>query len=211
MAATYRLSMGRRIVNALVRAALWAGIAPTRYALLTVPGRRSGRPLSTPVIVLRRGGERWLVAPYGERAWVRNARAAGQVTLSRGRRRLSVPIEEVGPEEAGPVLKNYLRQTPITRPFFEVTPDAPLAAFAREAPRHPVFRLGSPTRASDDPHESRRASLRRTLLEAATRRARRAETSGALTAGSFASALAFDLAILIGIVVPWSRRLALGV
>jgi deazaflavin-dependent oxidoreductase (nitroreductase family) len=144
MAAAYRLSLGRRLVNALVRAALWVGVAPKRFALLTVPGRRSGTPYSTPVIVLRRGADRWLVAPYGERAWVKNARAAGQVTLSRGRRRVTVPVEEVGAEEAGPVLKDYLARTPITRPFFEVTPDSPLADFVDEAPRHPVFRLGSP-------------------------------------------------------------------
>ena len=144
MATTYRLGLGRRILNALVRGALWAGIAPPRFALLTVPGRRSGKPHSTPVIVLRRGADRWLVAPYGERAWVKNARAAGQVTLSRGRRRVTVPAEEVGAEEAGPVLKDYLLQTPITRPFFDVAPEAPLADFVREAPRHPVFRLGSP-------------------------------------------------------------------
>jgi deazaflavin-dependent oxidoreductase (nitroreductase family) len=149
MAATYRLSVGRRAINALMRAALWAGLAPPRFALLTVPGRRSGKQHSTPIIMLRRGGARWLVAPYGERAWVKNARAAGQVTLSRGRRRVTVPVEEVGAEEAGPVLKGYLVQTPITRPFFDVAPDSPLADFVREAPRHPVFRLGRPAKASE--------------------------------------------------------------
>ena len=149
MAAPYRLGLGRRILNTLVRGALWAGIAPTRFALLTVPGRRSGKPHSTPVIVLRRGADRWLVAPYGERAWVKNARAAGRVTLSRGRRRVTVPVQEVGAEEAGPVLKDYLGQTPITRPFFDVAPEAPLADFVREAPRHPVFRLGRPIKAVD--------------------------------------------------------------
>jgi deazaflavin-dependent oxidoreductase (nitroreductase family) len=149
MAAAYRLGLGRRLVNLLVRGALRAGIAPTRFALLTVPGRRSGTPRSTPVIVLRRGARRWLVAPYGERAWVRNARAAGRVTLSRGRRRVTVPVEEVGAEEAGPVLQAYLARTPITRPFFSVAPESPLADFVHEAPRHPVFRLGSPVRASD--------------------------------------------------------------
>jgi deazaflavin-dependent oxidoreductase (nitroreductase family) len=148
MAATYRLGLGRRLLNLVVRGALRAGIAPPRYALLTVPGRRSGIPHSTPVIVLRRGADRWLVAPYGERQWVRNARAAGRVTLSRGRRRVTVPVEEVGAEEAGPVLREYVAQTPITRPFFAAPPDTPLADFVREAPRHPVFRLGRPTRAA---------------------------------------------------------------
>ena len=148
MATTDRPGPGRRLLNALVRAAIWAGMAPRRFALLTVPGRHSGTRHSTPVIVLKGGGHRWLVAPYGERAWVKNARAAGQVTLSRGRRRLTAPVEEVGAEEAGPVLQAYLAQTPITRPFFAVAPDAPLADFVRAAPRHPVFRLGSPAKRS---------------------------------------------------------------
>ena len=142
MAETYRLTLPRRLANAAMRAALWAGVAPKRYVLLTVRGRKSGSEFSTPVILLDRPDGRWLIAPYGERAWVKNARAAGQVTLSRGRRRVTVPIAEVGAEEAAPVLKDYLAHTPITRPFFDVTPDAPLADFAREAPRHPVFRLG---------------------------------------------------------------------
>ena len=141
MAATYRLDLPRRVANAAMRAALWAGIAPRRYALLTVRGRRSGRSHSTPVIVLARPNGRWLVSPYGERAWVRNARAAGRVTLSRGRRRETVAVREAGADEAAPVLKEYVATTPITRPFFNVAPDAPLADFAREAPRHPVFRI----------------------------------------------------------------------
>src|SRR5437763_7112480 len=148
MAAPYRVSIGRRIANAHMRAALWADIAPSRFVLLTVPARRSGKSHPTPVIVLRRAGGRWPVAPYGERAWVKNARAAGLLTLSRGRRRVTMPVEQVRAEEAGPVLKDYLAQTPITRPFFDVAPDAPREDFVREAPRHPVCRLGTPTPAS---------------------------------------------------------------
>jgi hypothetical protein len=34
-----------------------------------------------------------------------------------------------------------LRRNAITRPFFEVGPDAGPEAFEREATRHPVFRL----------------------------------------------------------------------
>jgi hypothetical protein len=49
----------------------------------TVEGRTSGRHFSTPVTLVVDGEERWLVAPYGERNWVKNARAAGSVELSR--------------------------------------------------------------------------------------------------------------------------------
>jgi hypothetical protein len=54
-----------------------------------------------------------IVAPYGEVGWVRNARAAGQVTLRRGRRSEAVSIIEVSPENAAPVLKKYLVQVPV--------------------------------------------------------------------------------------------------
>jgi hypothetical protein len=64
------------------------------------------------------------------------------VTLHRAHRKETVTVEEVGALQAASVLKQYLSETPITRSFFTVTPEAPLADFVREAPRHPVFRLG---------------------------------------------------------------------
>ena len=141
MAATYRLSLWRRVVNALVMALLRWGLGPHHTYLLTVRGRKSGRLYSTPVTLVEQRGQRWLVAPYGEVAWVRNARATRQVTLSRGAQSKTVAIVELRPEEAAPILKQYLTQVPITRPFFDVTPESPLDAFATEAPRHPVFFL----------------------------------------------------------------------
>jgi deazaflavin-dependent oxidoreductase (nitroreductase family) len=143
MASTYRLSPGRRAANRLVRLLLKLGLMPGPTYLLTVPGRRTGRPLSTPVTLVEEGAERWLVAPYGDVAWVRNVRAAGQVTLSRGRRVESVSIRELSPADAAPVLQRYVSRVPITRPYFDASPDSPLAAFEAEAPRHPVFALGS--------------------------------------------------------------------
>jgi deazaflavin-dependent oxidoreductase (nitroreductase family) len=141
MAATYRLSLWRRLLNGLVRAFLRVGVGPRHTYLMTVRGRRSGTLYSTPATLVEAGGQRWLVAPYGEVSWVRNARAAGQVTLSRGRHAETVAIVELGPEEAAPVLKQYVTEVPITRPFFGATPDAPLEAFVAEAHRHPVFRV----------------------------------------------------------------------
>jgi deazaflavin-dependent oxidoreductase (nitroreductase family) len=141
MAATYRLSRWRRLLNAVVRGLLRVGLGPRHTYLLMVHGRRSGTPYSTPVTLVEEGRHRWLVAPYGEVSWVRNARAAGQVTLSRGRHTESVAIAERGPDEAAPVLKRYVTELPITRPFFDGRPDSPLEAFVAEAHRHPVFRI----------------------------------------------------------------------
>ena len=137
----YRKSLWRRGLNALVRPLARAGLTGPRTHLLTVPGRSSGKLWSTPVSIVRVGEERWLVAPYGDRNWVRNARAAGWVELRRGRRREQLRVEELAPEQAASVLLEYYRQGRVTRPFFGVHLDSPEEAWIAEAPRHPVFRL----------------------------------------------------------------------
>jgi deazaflavin-dependent oxidoreductase (nitroreductase family) len=149
VAASYRLSPVRRAVNALVRGLLGLGLGPPRTYLLTVPGRRSGRLRSTPVTLVEGDGQRWLVAPYGTVDWVRNARTAGRVTLSRGRRSETVLVSELDSRESAPVLRQYAREVPITRPFFDAAPDGALEAFAAEAARHPVFRIMSGSAASE--------------------------------------------------------------
>ena len=98
----------RRLINGLEWTRIRLGIAPRQRFLLTVNGRRTGRPHTTPISVVQHGSERWLVAPYGEVSWVQNARAAGRVTLERGRRREECEIAEVSPTEAGPLLLEYV-------------------------------------------------------------------------------------------------------
>ena len=146
MAATYRLGIARRLANTLITALLRIGIAPPRTYLLTVSGRKTGRPLTTPVTLVEADGRRWLVGPYGEVGWVRNVRAAGRVTLSRGSRSERLTATPLGPGDSADVLRRYIREVPITRPFFDVRPDSPREAFVAEAPRHPVFLLGADPR-----------------------------------------------------------------
>jgi deazaflavin-dependent oxidoreductase (nitroreductase family) len=112
--------------------------------LLTVPGLRTGELRTTPVYLMEIEGERWLVAPYGAVGWVRNLRAAGRATLERGGRSEEVGAVEAGPEEAAPVLRRYIADVPLTRPYVDVSADSPRAAIAAEASRHPVFRLVPP-------------------------------------------------------------------
>lgn len=140
----YRLSPGRRLVNLVVRPLARLGLTGPRTHLLTVPGRKTGRLWSTPVSIVREGEERFLVAPYGDRNWVRNARAAGWVELRRGRRRERLAVEELTPAEAVPVLRRYYRLGRVTRPFFDVTLESSDDEWLAEAPRHPVFRLRVP-------------------------------------------------------------------
>jgi deazaflavin-dependent oxidoreductase (nitroreductase family) len=143
MAKTYNLNFGRKLANALAAASIRFGLGDKRFYQLTVRGRKSGRPISTPVIVQSFGGKRWIVSPYGQRSWTKNARASGQVSLRRGGKSEAATLVEVDAATAAPVLKDYLRTTPITKGYFDVTPDSSLDAFAAEAPRHPVFLVDS--------------------------------------------------------------------
>jgi hypothetical protein len=86
-------------------------------------------------------GQRWLVAGYGPASWAANARAAGEVTLSRGGRSQRFAVEETAPTAAVPVLRRYITEIRVTRPYFDVSPSSTDEEVAAELPRHPVFRL----------------------------------------------------------------------
>ena len=116
------------------------GVIPRSYVLTTV-GRRSGKERRNPVTIVEVDGRRWLVAPYGVVPWVLNARASGEVRLTRRFTTTRFTVREVGPQEAGPVLKEYVTVASVPRPYFVATVDDPADAFAREAARHPVMEL----------------------------------------------------------------------
>jgi deazaflavin-dependent oxidoreductase (nitroreductase family) len=141
MAKTYRLSPATRLINALFRLLTRLGLGASYRHILTVPGRKSGRLYSTPVDVIEVGGDRWLVAGYGSASWVRNARAAGEVTLSRGRHTNKFKVEEPDVEAALPVLRRYIAEIRVTRPYFNANPNSPDDAIAGELEMHAVFRL----------------------------------------------------------------------
>ena len=67
MARTYRLSPGTRAVNWVFAAMTTAGVGASCRHILTVRGRTTGRPHSTPVDVIDAAGHRWLVAGCGPR------------------------------------------------------------------------------------------------------------------------------------------------
>ena len=143
MASALRLTFADRLNDALLTALLRAGVKIGTMSLLTVRGRKSGRPRTVPVLLVEQGGQRWLVAPYGVVQWVRNIRAAGTATLTCGRRSEAIAVSELPAREAAPVLKQYLavQHAADVRSYFEATKDAPLDAFEREAACHPVFKV----------------------------------------------------------------------
>jgi deazaflavin-dependent oxidoreductase (nitroreductase family) len=132
-----------RLNDAMITMLLRAGIKLGTASLLTVRGRKSGQPHTVPVLLVEQDGQRWLVAPYGVVQWVRNIRAAGTATLTRGRRSETISVTELSVREAAPILKRYLavQHAADVRSFFEATKDSPLEEFEREAARHPVFKI----------------------------------------------------------------------
>ena len=141
MAQQYQVNSMVRFTNRImIRLNHWGIAAPNSY-VLTVRGRKTGKAYAAPVLLVEENGQRWLVAPYGEVSWVRNARATGEVTLSRKGRSETLKIHEANPQESAPILKHYINREKIVQPYFDISPDASLEALAAEAPRHPVFQL----------------------------------------------------------------------
>lgn len=137
MAKSYRVGPAARMVNRITSALVRRGRGPKLAHVLTVPGRRSRILRSNPV----EGGRRSLVAPYGETNWVRNVRAAGTATLSRGGRDERVRLIELPPREGVPVLRMYLRRVAFARRYVDVTPESSDEELLAVARTRPVFRI----------------------------------------------------------------------
>ena len=156
----FRMRRIDRLNDALFLGLARLGVGPAWS--LTTRGRRTGQLRKTPVIAISKGGRLWLVAPYGEVAWVHNARAAGLVHLSRGRTRGTYRVRQVSAEEAGPVLQQYVQIASATRGYFAASVDAPVADFAAEANQHPVLSSRSSTPVSAHRHDTTPDSCRAT-------------------------------------------------
>ena len=80
--------------------------------VLTVPGRTTGRPRSTPITPMYIDGKRYVVNSYPGADWVSNVRAAEQATLTQGRRSERVRMTELPQDAARPVLREFPAQVP---------------------------------------------------------------------------------------------------
>jgi hypothetical protein len=118
------------------------GVAPNYLVTLEVRGRRSGRMISLPLVMVVIEGARYLVSMLGVDAdWAQNVKAAdGNVTLRHGGRE-EVRLEVVPADRRAPVLKAYLKRAPGARPHIPVDKDAPLSEFERVTAQFPVFQV----------------------------------------------------------------------
>jgi deazaflavin-dependent oxidoreductase (nitroreductase family) len=140
MAKKFQYTFVFKAGNALTRTLLSLGIPFNGAALITVPGRKTGRPHSTPITMVEFEGQRYVQSPFGNVDWVRNLRAAGTATLSWGSRHETVAATELTPEQAAPVIKSMLGHAPkMIRDYFDVTPESSLEEIIHDAPNHAVF------------------------------------------------------------------------
>ncbi|GAB4926683.1 nitroreductase family deazaflavin-dependent oxidoreductase [Mycobacterium avium] len=100
-------------MNKVMMAVQRLGIPTGPAMVLTVPGRKSGQPRSTPMTPFEFRGGLYVVAGYPGADWAANARAAGTGRLRRGRRCRRVRIVELSADEARPVLREFPAKVPV--------------------------------------------------------------------------------------------------
>jgi deazaflavin-dependent oxidoreductase (nitroreductase family) len=110
--------------------------------VLEVYGRKTGKLYTLPVDLLQRDGKLYLVAPRGYTQWVRNAEAAGEVTLRRGRQSDRYRLRPLADSEKPAIVKAYLDdfRREVQR-FFPVAAGSPAEAFTPLTARYPAFEL----------------------------------------------------------------------
>ena len=141
MARKFNVNTSRRVADTVTKAFLSLHLAPKGYYLLTTIGRKSGMPRTNPITLVEEGGHRWLVSPYGNVSWVYNVKASGWVTLTRNGKSETVAVRECSAVQAAPILRKYVINVAITRPYFDVGVNSSEEAYVAEAPKHPVFEI----------------------------------------------------------------------
>ncbi|MFU8850850.1 nitroreductase family deazaflavin-dependent oxidoreductase [Micromonospora sp. SL1-18] len=142
MASQYANSLKHKARNRVVIFLHRAGLPVGPMQLLTVTGRKSGLPRTTPVAPVVVDGARYLVQAYPNSDWVKNARMAGHGVLARGRRRQEVDLVEVPEGDRARILREFPGQNPrgvgaFVRNGLVGTPSPD--GFAAAAHRCPVF------------------------------------------------------------------------
>jgi hypothetical protein len=138
---TGRPRWSARVMSRLLGIVFAAGLGPNQAATIEIRGRKTGRTISFPVVVVPYEGERYLVAMLGDKTnWVRNLRADNHAVLQR-RTREDVSLVEDFSSNRAAILHRYLELAAGARPFFPIDRRAPLRDFERIVGEYPVFRV----------------------------------------------------------------------
>ncbi len=145
---------GRRVpfyvplLNPLIKSFLHLGIPAGPMTLLTVRGRKTGRPHTTPVGLFKLEGRCYVFDTFGNADWVRNLRTVREANIGRGLRRKQVTAIELNAEEAASVLKDILAlyvasciRSSFLKMGYSLTKDSTVTDYLREAKQHLGFEL----------------------------------------------------------------------
>ena len=131
--------------NPIAKTLLSFGVPLGYNALLTIRGRRSGEPRTTPIAIIDTDGRRWVWAPFGEVHWVQNLRAAGRATITVRGRSEEVRARELDESERlaffGDVLRRVAHDMPFGIEFIKLVDRVDLDDPTSAAQGRPVFEL----------------------------------------------------------------------
>jgi deazaflavin-dependent oxidoreductase (nitroreductase family) len=132
-------------LNAVAKPLLAAGVPLGPNGLITVRGRKSGLPRTTPVAIIEVSGRRWIWSPFGEEQWVRNLRAAGRASVTKRGRKEEVSATELDPTERVAFFRDILaplaRSIPLGVRFIRAADKFDLDHPVEEAAGRVVFEL----------------------------------------------------------------------
>ena len=103
--------------NPIAKTLLGAGVPLGYNGLLTIRGRKTGEPRTTPIAIIDVGGRRWIWSPFGEVHWVQNLRAAGRATITVRGSEEEVRATELGDAERLVFFRDVLRRVAHDMPF----------------------------------------------------------------------------------------------
>jgi deazaflavin-dependent oxidoreductase (nitroreductase family) len=130
----------------IARTLLAAGVPLGFNGLITVPGRKTGQPRTTPVAIIADAtGRRWVWAPWGDVQWVRNLRAAGNATITvRGRTEDVTAVEQDRAQRLvffRDILPPIAQRLPLGVSFIRIVDGTDLSDPDGAADGRPVFEL----------------------------------------------------------------------
>ncbi|HKU20526.1 MAG TPA: nitroreductase/quinone reductase family protein [Terriglobales bacterium] len=141
-ASYHKATAVERFFNRAFGVLVGLGLGLPHNYLVQVRGRKTGKIFSTPIDLLELNGKRFLVAPRGRTQWVRNAEAAGEVMLKKGRRRQRYRIRAIPDSDKPEILKTYVDRFKTTvQRYFPVPAGSAPQAFVEIARNYPVFEL----------------------------------------------------------------------
>ena len=136
-----------RMFTPITRPLLAAGLPLGFNGLLTVPGRKSGQPRTTPLAIIAVGGRRHVWSPWGDVHWVRNLRAAGQATITVRGQQEEVRVTELDAVERVAFFRDVVgpvaRRIPFGMSFIRIVDGVDLNDPLEAAEGRPVFELHS--------------------------------------------------------------------